>query len=289
MSTPAPKKEKTDKQKLAEGAAALRKAKQEAKPAKGAKPASKGKTPPKKKEPVTAIVDAVLPPIGEPEHSIETILKKYVKIAGDNGSLEVAENITTGDYLAAFDHINGLREKSQFLLGDLINQGEGLVSFGGKYAQAMASTGRPLSTLKGYAHVARQIPPDLRLGLEFSICKVVAGVPKLEDKRQLLNAASESKANGQAPTVKEIEEKAKKFKKKPKTKTKAPKADKNTAKPDLEMSGAERELYDELEDAAAKLERQIEGASFVLEMSPTQTASLREKLERVARFYTQIS
>ena len=75
----------------------------------------------------------------------------------------------------------------------------------------------------------------------------------------------------------------------PVPKAKAPKPDKHTAKPDLMLTSAEKDVFDELEDAAAKLERQIEGAAFVLEMSSKQTATLREKLDRIARFLTQLA
>lgn len=280
---------KTAKQELAAGAAKLRKEiaaeKAKGKPAKAPKAASKAKPPAKPKKAKVVNVDAVIAPLEVCTDPIAEISARRLTMSEDGKSMVLDPETPMGEYVRLFDSALASQEQSQWIIGGLINQGQAI--YGEKFAVAMAATGRPLSTLKSYAYVERQVPPDLRL-LPYSHCAEVAKVTDLEKKRKIIHDAVKQTEAGHPMTVKEIRKEADKAKPR-KSKPKKPKADKHIAKPELALSTAEKELYDDLEDTAAKLERQIEGAAFVLEMSPKQTATLREKLDRIARFAAQIS
>lgn len=210
-----PTKELTPKQQLAEGAKAVRAAakaeREKGKQAKSADIGTKGEL-------------AVIPPIKICKDDIQKILDRRVVMGKNHASLTINPDTTPGEYLAIFDNIIGLGEKVQFLIGDVINEGEKLACFGDKYAAAMASTGRPISTLKHYASAARNIPQNLRSlhsAITYSHCAEVVKIPAMEDKKELLTAAADAARQGSPMTVKEIRERAAKLIPKKKKKKKA--------------------------------------------------------------------
>lgn len=278
--TPAKKPEsKSAKQALAEGAKAIRAAK-----------AAK-KTPPKKpaeKKPETSL--DVIAPIEVCKDDISEIMARCVTPSKDGTSLKLNPDTTAGEYVRIFDNVTSLGEKVQFLIGDVINEGAKLKSFGGKYAGMMASTGRSIDTLRSYASVAKNTPPSLRNlhpALTYTHIKQVAKVPALEDKKEILEAAADSAKAGKPLTVKEIAAKADKKSPK-KKKSSKPKPDK--VKLELrDPTSDESALILQLEDSASRLSSEIGGASSLLEVKRAELKPLIEKLDAIARFNAQLA
>lgn len=144
------------------------------------------------------------PAIVESKRPIQELLRDRVKFTHENTAVELDPNTPIEEYLAIYDHFVCAAEHVGFLIGDVIRFGTR--AYGEKYDQAMASTGRALSTLKAYVNVASHIPPEMRKPrLSFSVHREVA---KLKEKPELMtgllkNAEAKAKA-GTPPTVVEI-------------------------------------------------------------------------------------
>ena len=83
------------------------------------------------------------------------------------------------DWQSTFEWCYAAREASPFWVGDLAEFGE--ARYGEKYAQAMASTGYALQTVKNAAYVARAIAPERRRDdVSFSHHAEVAPLPPEE-------------------------------------------------------------------------------------------------------------
>ncbi len=253
-----------------------------------------------KKKPAKRVkVDSVEPPpakIVPSKDPVEQILERCVKASKDGTALTLNQETTAGEYLVIFDHLTGLHrtheETFQLLLGDLIIAGETLPAFGGerqKYAAAMIASGRSLDTLKAYRSTAFHTPKKLRL-LPYSHLHATVKVPAIEDKTKLIEDAAAEAKEGHMPSVKVIRERAAKFKAK-KTgakaggRKKAPKAKKETR----DLTGDETQALNDMEDAASRLAFMIEGGAFLLEAKSDVTSTLREKLDRIARFSAQLA
>lgn len=285
MKTATAPKEKTAKQRLTEEGAKLRKLEAAEKAAKAKKPAGKPKPSPAKKKTTTAIVDAVLPPpVVESKEDPALIATKYLKESKDGRSFVLSQKTPVEAYVPLLKHAIGRNEQSQWAIGDMVIQGREL--YGATFETLMAVSGIPISSLRTYELTCRQNPPDIRL-LDFSLHKAINKVKDLTKKREIIFAAAESAAKGHPVTTKEMDKKADSVK--PRKKQTKKKSDKHTAKPPLVLSAAEAELYDELEDLAARLASKIEACSFVPDMNTTQTATFREKTDRIARFHALIS
>lgn len=81
----------------------------------------------------------------------------------------------------------------QWYLGDWLAHGES--HYGEKFAQvvdAHKKTGIPINTLRDYQRVADQVKVDVRTsGVEWSVHRAVAGLPKPEQKRVLAKAVTD--------------------------------------------------------------------------------------------------
>lgn len=272
-----PAKKSDAKAALAAGAAELRKAQAEAK-----KKVS-SKTLPTK----DAGKLEVIPKIIEAKGDVNEIMAKCVVMSPDNGSLKLDKDTTTGEYVRIFDNVVGLSENVQFLIGDLINQGAELKSFDGKYAAAMASTGRSIDALKAYASAARHTPPAWRKLAPYTHCREVIKIEDKEAAKAILVEYAESEKKGKPLTVKQVRAKAaplaQRQPKKPRVKktTDAP-------KPPLIMSELERDHLRDMESVADRLVTLIGSAAYALDISTEESLTLREKLDTIARFAAQL-
>lgn len=268
---------KTARQLLAEGAKEI----------KQAQAASKSVS----KNTKVAVVDAVLPKIEIPKGEIDLILAERVTMGKDNASLKISKDTTAGEFIRIFDNIVNLGDKVQFLIGDAINEGEVLPCFEGKFEAALASTGRKLETLKAYAMAARHTPPSMRSvhpQIKYQHLKELVPIQKLEDKKTVLAEAVQAAKDGHPLTTKELRAKAEPFKK-PKAKRKeAPAKPQKPGRVIRDITVEETDALKDLEGKAEALEQAIGGAAFVLELKTEETMFLREKLERIARFWDQI-
>lgn len=276
------KPSKSAKDKLAAGAAAIKKAEAEAK-----KKNVSSTTPPKDGGKLE-----VLPKIETNKEDIGAIMQRRVTI--DGFALALDSNTEAGEYVRIFDSISGQVEMGGLILGDLINQGAELKCFGGKYAAAMASTGRSVDRLKTFASVAKNTPLSLRemitkrKEIQFEHIREISKVPELEDKKGIVKELVEAAKEGKPLTVKQVREKADKFKPRKKKKVKPAKPAKEP-KLKRDITVEEKDILISLESKASDLCAEIEGASFALEIHTHETAILREKLERIARFFGQLN
>lgn len=271
---------KTAKQLLAEGAKEIKQAQAASKGAKSVSGNTKTKS---------AEIE-LIPKITKETDSTEIIVARRITFGKQGASLVLDKETTTGEAVVLLDHLVLTGDRVQFLIGDFINQAAELKSFGGKFAAAIASTGRKLETLKAYAMAARHTPPAMRTAhpeIKYQHLKELVPVPKLEDKKAILDEAVKAAKEGHPLTSKELRKKAEPFKTPKKTKAKPTKPQK-PARITRDMTADEKERLIDLEDKAYALEQAIGGAAFVLELTTDDTMTLREKLERVARFWDQI-
>lgn len=273
------------KAKLAAGAAAIRKAEADAK--KNKKGADIGTKNPKAKRVKVDAIEVPIPKIFESKQDVHEIMHKRVIIDEKSASLVLDSETTTGEYVKIFDNLVSYGERFQLLIGDLVIAGEKLASFGGKYAAIMLGSGRKLDTLKHYRSTAFHTPKALRL-LPYSHLHEVVKVPALEDKSRIIKDAAKAAKEGKMPSVQEIRKEADKCKPRKKKKAAIPAA-KKEAKVRRDLTGDENAVLAEMEDAAARLSSMIEGGAFLLEAKTDSTSTLREKLDRIARFAGQLA
>lgn len=224
------------------------------------------------------------------KEAMEAIIANRVTMSED-GSMVISKDTPIDEFVHLLGHVESKLENAQWALGELVVQGREI--YGTSFEELMARFGRPISTLKNYSATVQAFPPRLRNlheKVKFTHYEKLKKLNEEDRESIILNAVKQAK-KGHALTVREIgviaDKKKPRRAKKPSTKPKKSKVGKD--KPDLEMNALEKEMYDELEEIVIRLDRCIEGVPFVLDMSSTQTATLREKLERIARFYTQIS
>jgi hypothetical protein len=187
-----PKTKKSNKDALAAGAADIKKAEQEA-----------ADSEPLVLEPLT--------------RSVEEIFRDRVTMMSNNLGVVLDDNTTIEENLAILDHTNSLSDHVGFMIGDILNFGQG--KWGTKYSVALNQTGRALSTLKGYAEASRRIPAEQRqAALSFSqhreilrlpdekMAKVLAEVGEKAEK-----AKADTSGKVKAPTVAELRVKIQKL------------------------------------------------------------------------------
>ena len=143
---------------------------------------------------------------------IQAILKDYVEILPDHIGLKIDDKIPLDESLSVLGWAMALSDHAGFMIGDIINHGE--QTFGeSKYTEAIARTGRALSTLKNYAWVARTFPPEKRLpALTFSHHEEMARLGGPDHREQLIKEVIAQVEEGEEPTVKELRAKVKKLK-----------------------------------------------------------------------------
>lgn len=252
-------------------------------PAKPAKKKNKGDTAP-------ALNLDNLGPLEISKDPVDQIIAARVTMAADKSSLMLDVDTTAGEYLSIFDNILGLGQSVQFLIGDVINQGAQLKCFGEKYAAAMASTGRSVDSLKAYASAAKHIPPGMRnphREVTYTHLREIVKVPKLEDKQAIVDAAVAAAEKGKPLTVKQIREKADKFKPR-KTKPKATKV-RPDAKPVHEMTFDEGILWDDMMEKAHALGSAIDLCGGLTNVGPAIKKPALEVLQRIGRFSAKLA
>lgn len=227
-----------DRKKLAAGAAAIRAA---------GKKTTGGKIipiTPSKPEPV------VIPDLTQ---SPEEIVRLRVTVLAGSIGLAIHEDTELEETLAIYDHVKTMQDHVGFMIGDVINFST--AKFGDKYGTAMAQTGRANSTLKGYAEVARKIPPDQRAtALSYSHHREVIRLENPEKRAAVLKEASELADKGKALTVQELRRKVNKLKP-------AKKKPANTSKKKSKNGGKHTEAY----VPNAEEQSQIDAAKSVVE------------------------
>lgn len=255
----------------------------------------------KKAKPVKAAKALeILPKIEDCKDAPERVMARRVTLSESGSSLKLDPKTTAGESVLLFDYISHDAAMGTLRLGDLINQSAELESFKVKgksmYAAAMASTGRSMDRLRTLASVARNTPESIRkladsaaLDIGVEHLREVARVPLLEDKKAIIKECVSASKEGKPLNVAKVRAMANKIvppkKKKPAKKSNGT----SPAKETRDMTADESQALMDIEDAAAKLEALIGGASFVLEIDREKTITLREKLERIARFAAQLT
>lgn len=280
---------------LAKGAEAIRAAlaKKKSNPAKAGKglssATSKKEKKPKAKNEAALIV---LPKVVFPKEDIGQIMARCVTLNKDGTSLKIEGETTTGEALCIFDNLEKTVQLDGLLLGDAINGMSELKSFEGKFAAVMASKGRSIDRCRTLASVAKNTPPSLR-GLHPDIkvehLRALVRIPELEDKKALAKEMVEAAEAGKPMKVADVVKKAEKIHPTKKGKKKKPATPQKAAKVTRDITFEEKAVLLDMEDKAAALESIIESASFLLEAKPEFTITLREKLERIARFSGQLA
>lgn len=116
--------------------------------------------------PTKTISTEVLPPekpipFKPSERDVNELIHKRL-VFGENGdSLKLDEKTPIEEFMPMLDWLCNAREKSGFLIGDFLNQGNAL--YKDKMQTIMAQTGRSLTTLEIYASIAKLFPPSKRV------------------------------------------------------------------------------------------------------------------------------
>lgn len=230
----------------------------------------------------------VLPKIVACKDDPREVAARRVTLTNNGHSFTLDKETTAGEALVLFDSFKAIGDNWQLRVGRLILECEKLPCFGGKFAAAMAATGRSLDSCKHYRMVALNIPPSLQL-LPYSHLRRIVPVPELEDKKTIImEALKVEKETGTLPNVKAIADEVAKIVPRKKKKTKPAKAKKDEA-PKRDITVEEKAAIEEMEGHAALLDSCIQSAAFALELRTDDTMILREKLERIARFYAQLT
>lgn len=263
-----------------------------AKAGRGLSSATTKKKPAAKKPPKeTALI--VLPKLEPCKDDIGEIMARRVELNKDGTTLKIDSATTTGEAVKIFDNLEKTVQVDGLLLGDAINQFADLPAFKGQFPAFMASTGRSIDRCRTLASVAKNTPPSLR-GLHPDIkiehLRALVRIPLLEDKKALAKEMVEAAEAGKPMTKQQVTAKAEKIAptKKGKPRKKAAVAQKQ-AKVTRELTVEENDALDAMEDAAAKLAGLVEGGAFLLEATKDKTMTLREKLDRIARFSVQLA
>jgi hypothetical protein len=198
--------------------------------------------------------------IPESTRPMEEIIRDHVTIAPGSIGLTLSDDIPMEESLRVLDWTTQLSEHVGFMIGDVLNSGQ--VRWGEKYTAVLNQTGRALSTLKGYAEVARRIPIDKRVkALSFSHHREMIRLPDEKMGKVLEDLEKESeKKDGEIPTRDELRRKIQTLTPRKKKRATSGKGKKKGKKaPDLppyEPTDAEQELLEEGEmaiDETAKL------------------------------------
>lgn len=261
-----------DKKTLAKARAALAEGAKQIKASNGANP-------------VKRVVDDTLPEIEECTLDVPALMKKRVRIDTVQSHLTLDDKTTPGEYVKIFDNFTDYGERFQFLIGDLILAGETLPLMGGKYTPLMLSTGRSLDSLKAYRSVALHTPPELRL-LPYTATRETVKIPKLEDRKAIIEKCAELAKDGKMPTVQEVRALADKLmprKKKAKKPAGTPAAELREATPE------ELAVLKELEDNGAAFSIHLEMSAFVHDISEEHTIKLRDILKQLSAVYLRFT
>jgi hypothetical protein len=267
---------KSDKDKLAAGAAEIKKAQSELK---------KGKTQAVKPEPVE---------IPESTRPMEEIIRERVTIAPGSIGLTLADDTPIEETLRVLDWTTSLSDHVGFMIGDVLNFGA--VKWGDKYKAALDQTNRALSTLKGYAEASRRIPMSKRVAaLSFSHHREILRLPDEKMDTVLTDLGKEAdKKDGHVPTRDELRIKIQKLTPRKRKPTQRVTSGKGKGKkvaelPPYEPTDTERELLEEGEmavDETAKLLKP-EGKLFkvLVQLDNKEKQRWLSKLDSIVLFF----
>lgn len=240
---------KSVKDKLAKGAADIRKAEADA----------------KKKTP--AVIEPLLQLV-ESKREIRDILADHVQMLPDNIGMKISDNIPIEESLRVLDYATALGDHVGFMIGDVIVHGQD--KFGAKYDRAMQQTGRQRSTLKGYVEAARKFPPDQRAAsLSFSHHRELVRLTDDKKRGDLLKETAALADKGKLPSTKELRYKVQKQQppkpKAPKKAATSGKGKKGKPAPKVEAykpTDDEQAMIDQAEDAIAEIKEQVTSAKL---------------------------
>lgn len=270
MKKPTPKKSPTRKKTVAEAHAALAKGAKEIDVAKG-------------------VIDNTIPEIEEVEADVKSLIKKCVILDAGNRGLALNEDTTAGEAVKLFDYFVDQSESVQFIIGDLILAMEKLPAFKvrgeSKFTQAMLASGRSLDSCKAYRSVSLHTPPELRL-LPYTQTRATLKIPKLEDRKAVIEEAAKLATEGKLPTVEEMMKKADAFAPR---KKKGSKNGTTPPSPGREPTDGELVIVRELEDNGGAFLAHLEMSAFVHEIDATDTARLREIVKRIHSAHLQFT
>jgi hypothetical protein len=252
---------KSDKRRLDEGAAKIRKAEKEAKEGSAGSATWQDPKPENGKGKKAKKVAAPAEPVVIPESTrdIKEILADRVIMLPGSIGLRIADNTPIEESLRVLDWATTMSNHVGFMIGDIL--AFGAAKWGEKYKAAVNQTGRAYSTLKGYLETARRIPQANRVAaLTFSHHREILRIGDDEKIATVLKEVGAQAEKGLAPSTREVREKVKKLKPKKSKKAKSIGADtkrKKKSKPEpppYEPSADEQDLMDEVETAVGQLD-----------------------------------
>jgi hypothetical protein len=263
------KAKKTGKEKLADGAKAIRDAEQKAK-------------------------DAVPERVEIPKstRSMQEVVRDRVVISAGNIGLKIAEDTPIEESLQILDWATALSDHVGFMVGDALNFGS--TKWGNKYTAALNQTGRAKSTLWGYAEASRKIPLERRqTALSFSHHREILRLPEAKIDEVLKEVGAQAE-KGNAPSTKELRFKIQKLtpKKRKTTKVTSGKGKKGKKKPEpppYEPTGEEQGHLDEAEDSfkiAVKLTKGL--YQIVGRLDNKEKARWMDMIEPIVVFYNAV-
>jgi hypothetical protein len=180
MATEATEK-KSDKDKLAKGAAEIKKAAAKA----------------QKLEPLV---------IPESKRPMKDILEQRVTVLDGSIGLKIAEDTPIEEVLRISDWTRSMSDHVGFMIGDVLCFGD--AKWGKKYAQAMEQTGRAYFTLAHYKMTAQRIPPEKRVAaLSFTHHREILAVRDDEKIAKMLTDVSSDLKKGKTISTMALREK----------------------------------------------------------------------------------
>ena len=116
---------------------------------------------------------------------IEEIIKERVTVLPGSIGLEVSPDTPIEENLRILDWTLSMSEHVGWMVGDVLVAGETNKVYGEMYERAVTQTGKALKTLQNYKMVAKTVPPSKRIAaLSFSHYKNIQGLlaePKVID------------------------------------------------------------------------------------------------------------
>jgi hypothetical protein len=155
----------------------------------------------------------------KPVRDVKEVLHDRVKILDGHLGVKLSPQTTPAENLQILDYVVQMGDHVQFMIGDVINDGDW--RWGKKYIDALNRTGRSRGGLKNIASIARRIPIRCRkVELSFSAHRplaVLADAPNVTDsvtimEKVLSEAVTEAKSGkGELSSEADLREKVKKL------------------------------------------------------------------------------
>jgi hypothetical protein len=234
--------------------------------------------------------------IDQVSRDIRDIVADRVTVLPGSIGLKLSDQTTIGESLAILDYTKQMSDHVGFMIGDVLNFGK--KQWGEKYNQAIIQTGRKYDTLKHYAWVASNIPPEKRqAALTFTHHEEILRIGDAEKVEEVLKDVGKKAADGEAPTTKEIRFKVQKLtprkKKKSKrvTSGKSKKVKKVKELPPYQPTADEQSKLDEAEEALSAAAQSIkEGKIFqiVAKLDNKEKKRWAEMAMPIVNFYNSV-